>query len=182
MPEPRPCRLDGPRWRGGFTLVELLAVIVVLAVLAGVAAPRYFDLRDRAQRSAAAGARAALQEAVLGWRLNTAATGAAAWPPNLTVVLAGREGERLLNPYRLPSQPVFLLDPDRNAGKWHPIHKTIEVRAAQGSGLSGSIWYNASNGAVRFTVPTQASAADTLALYNDVNRTRAASLSDTSAR
>ncbi|MCU0688931.1 MAG: type II secretion system GspH family protein [Phycisphaerales bacterium] len=34
-----------------FTLVELIAVIVVLAILAAVAVPRYFDYRDRAERS-----------------------------------------------------------------------------------------------------------------------------------
>jgi prepilin-type N-terminal cleavage/methylation domain-containing protein len=38
---------------GGFTLVELIAVIVVLAVLAGVAIPRYFDYSDRAIMSLA---------------------------------------------------------------------------------------------------------------------------------
>jgi len=33
--------------RRGFTLIELIAVIVVLAILAGVAAPRFFDYREK---------------------------------------------------------------------------------------------------------------------------------------
>lgn len=48
-----------------FTLVELVAVIVVLAVLAGVAVPRYFDYRQRALTSAIAGEVRAVQRA--GW-------------------------------------------------------------------------------------------------------------------
>jgi prepilin-type N-terminal cleavage/methylation domain-containing protein len=40
--------------RCGFTLVELIAVIVVLAILAGVAVPRYFDYSQRARATAVA--------------------------------------------------------------------------------------------------------------------------------
>jgi prepilin-type N-terminal cleavage/methylation domain-containing protein len=38
----------------GFTLIELIAVIVVLAILAGVAIPRYIDHSQRAQAAATA--------------------------------------------------------------------------------------------------------------------------------
>ena len=33
----------------GFTLIELMAVVVVLAVIGGVALPRYFDYTERAR-------------------------------------------------------------------------------------------------------------------------------------
>jgi len=39
------------RFVRAFTLIELIAVIVVLAILAGVAVPRYFDYTARAKTS-----------------------------------------------------------------------------------------------------------------------------------
>ena len=36
----------------GFTLVELLIVVIILAVLSGIAIPSYMTLRNRARRSA----------------------------------------------------------------------------------------------------------------------------------
>lgn len=40
------------RLAAGFTLIELVAVMVVLAVLSGIALPRYFDYRERAMEAA----------------------------------------------------------------------------------------------------------------------------------
>lgn len=38
--------------RRGFTLVELIAVIIVLAVMAGIAIPKYIDSSDKAKEAA----------------------------------------------------------------------------------------------------------------------------------
>ncbi len=60
----------------GFTLVELIAVIVVLAILAGVALPKVLDIGDDAKESAADGTIAALQTALHQHYVNNRATDA----------------------------------------------------------------------------------------------------------
>lgn len=45
--------------KAGFTLIEVIAVLVILAVLAAVAVPRYLDLIDEARTRALEGALAA---------------------------------------------------------------------------------------------------------------------------
>ncbi|MFO7597632.1 MAG: prepilin-type N-terminal cleavage/methylation domain-containing protein [Desulfocurvibacter africanus] len=59
--------------QAGFTLIELIAVIVILGLLAVVAVPRYIDLQDEAAAAAAQGVAGGLASA---FALNFAACAA----------------------------------------------------------------------------------------------------------
>ena len=104
-------------------------------------------------------------------------TGVEVMPASLGGILETDQDEDLLNPYRDPAQPIYDIDGAAPVTQWHAFEKTIEDAVAAGR---GAIWYNPNNGAVRFRVPEQASNAETIAVYNEVNQCDISSLSQTS--
>lgn len=52
---------DRKREQRGFTLIEIIAVLVILGILAVVAVPKYFNMQNQARASAANGLVAAAQ-------------------------------------------------------------------------------------------------------------------------
>ncbi|MFG0331086.1 MAG: type II secretion system protein [Phycisphaerales bacterium] len=66
--------------RRAFTLIELIAVMVVLAILSGVALPKFFDYSAQAKVSATKGALGGVRAAVANFYANSAITGTPAYP------------------------------------------------------------------------------------------------------
>ena len=169
----------GPmRTRRAFTLIELIAVIVVLAILAGVAIPRFLDQSDAARISAAKGARSALASAVLNYRMHSEMeTGEARWPTDLLEIMESG-GEHLWNPYHDASagEVVHYYDWAGDIDRIVPAEKTVEWAVANGR---GTVWYNRASGQVFFRVPEQSSASATVDLFNEVNGTNVTALNQT---
>lgn len=69
-----------------FTLIELIAVIVVLAILSGIAIPKYFDYAQNAKISACKGTLGGVRSAIANAYANSAVNGSALYPSlaNLT--------------------------------------------------------------------------------------------------
>jgi len=68
----------------GFTLIELMAVIVVLAILAGVALPKYFDYADQAKIASVKGTLGGVRAGIANFYADQAINGTAARYPTTT--------------------------------------------------------------------------------------------------
>jgi prepilin-type N-terminal cleavage/methylation domain-containing protein len=89
------------RSRRGFTLIELIAVIVVLAILAGVALPKYFDYAADAKEASCKGTLGGVRAGIANFYANAAISGTPAYPTYAQLTTVGTVMQELLpeNPY-----------------------------------------------------------------------------------
>ena len=91
-----------PRNQKGFTLIELVIIIVILGLLAAVAIPKYKSITAEAKEAAARGALGGLRSGITIFYANAAVkTGTATWPPIDSLRTVGVVMEQAIpkNPY-----------------------------------------------------------------------------------
>jgi MSHA pilin protein MshA len=75
--------------RKGFTLIELMAVVLILAILAGVALPKFFDYQAQAKVASCKGTLGGVRAGVANFYANAAIGGTAAYPTTAQLTTTG---------------------------------------------------------------------------------------------
>ncbi|MDX2147121.1 MAG: prepilin-type N-terminal cleavage/methylation domain-containing protein [Planctomycetota bacterium] len=128
-----------PVVRRAFTLVELIAVIVVLAVLSAVAIPKYFDYTARARESTVRGILGATRSAIANFHANTSVTGTSAYPTLVQLQTAGTVLQDLVpeNPY---NDSATIL-----AASWSSAQAVSGVGGWNYDATTGRFWANSND-------------------------------------
>jgi len=115
--------------RKGFTLIELIGVIVVLAILTGIALPKYFNYAAQAKNAACKGTLGGVRTGIANYFANQAIAGDALYP-TLTQLTDGSTMQESIpaNPYDTSANASLV----RAATSIEAAARTIPVAAGTG--------------------------------------------------
>ncbi len=103
--------------RKGFTLIELMAVVVILAILAGVALPKFFNYAADAKKAACKGALGGVRAGVANFYADKAINSAPSRYPTLAELTGTSVMLEIIpeNPYASPTSNVVVTATFANA-------------------------------------------------------------------
>ena len=144
--------------RAGFTLIDLMIVVVILGILAALVMARYGEFREPAVLASLQTNLRTMRDLV---RYHREISGGE-WPERIEAdwFPAGRLPDHPENTFDVPVLQVVERPP-----VLHPSDKTLDA------GVLGAYWYNSGNGRVLARVAARETNADTLAFYHEVNST-----------
>ena len=127
--------------QGGFTLIELVIIIVILGILAAVAIPKYQDITGEAREAAGRAALGSLRSGITIFYANQAVTtGMATWP-----TLVETETYGTVMAQGIPKNP-YQLDTNSPDSICTGVTKGILVAGGRGGwcylAATGEIWMN----------------------------------------
>ena len=99
-------KLNKLKGSGGFTLIELVIIIVILGILAAVAIPRYQNMSDEAREAQCRAVLGSLRSGITIFYANQAVTtGTAIWPTQNELETVGTVMAQAIpaNPYQDPA-------------------------------------------------------------------------------
>jgi MSHA pilin protein MshA len=114
--------------RKGFTLIELVMVIVILGILAATALPRFVDLSSKARENAAKGVLGSIRAAVAIRYASNAAYGSTSPTPTTIEVTMFQDNQVPVEPYSSSS--------------------AVQVSTGTPTGATGGWYYDSGNGRV----------------------------------
>ncbi len=117
--------LDRKQSEAGFTLIELVIVIVILGILAAVAIPKYEDMREQARVATIRGQLGSIRSSIAIQYARNALNGTASFPTLDGTIFA--DGNVPKEPVT-PSNAVKTTAGINNAGGWQYIAATGIVK------------------------------------------------------
>jgi prepilin-type N-terminal cleavage/methylation domain-containing protein len=87
--------------RKGFTLIELMAVVLILAILAGVALPKFFNYASQAKEASCKGTLGGVRAGIANYYANKAISTGTPTYPTLALLTSGATMQEAIpeNPY-----------------------------------------------------------------------------------